>query len=166
MVRSIFKMKKINIKEDTIILVVYSLIVTLSSAQTGGPYDLTWNTIDSGGDTSTSGQYSLTGTIGYAGGQSSGGDFMLTSVIGQPEAGIISGGDYDLLGGFLPGRPVCIVEFRHFARFAEYWLEMDCEEPDWCDGADLNQLDGVDLADLGLFIDEWLDYCSTDWPLK
>ncbi|MHC4397671.1 MAG: hypothetical protein ACYS1A_18670 [Planctomycetota bacterium] len=112
-------------------------------AQTGGDFELSRN------------------TIGYTGGQSSGGDFTLTGVIGQPEAGIISGGDYDLLGGFLPGRPVCTVEFHHFARFAEYWLDTGIGLK-----ADLDDDDDVDLDDLSMFIDEWLDYCSTDWPLK
>ena len=38
-----------------------------ASAQTGGGYDLTWNSIDGGGATfSTGGGYSLGGTIGQA----------------------------------------------------------------------------------------------------
>ena len=146
-------MKSINlntfVQKCAIMLLLVSLLVTVPMwGQTGGDFELNWS------------------TIGYAGGQSSGGDFMLTSVIGQPEAGIISGGDYDLFGGFLPGRPVCTIEFHHFARFAEHWLEIGCEEPDWCGGADLNYLGDVNSVDLNLFIDEWLDYCSTDWPLK
>ncbi len=54
----------------------------VASAQSGGGYDLTWNTIDDGGGTSTGGAYSLSGTIG------------------QPEAGSMSGGAYALNGGF------------------------------------------------------------------
>ena len=53
-----------------------------ASAQLGGGYDLTWNTIDGGGGTSTGGAYSLSGTIG------------------QPDAGSMSGGAYTLNGGF------------------------------------------------------------------
>ncbi len=53
-----------------------------TAAQTGGSYDLTWNTIDGGGGTSTGGAYSLSGTIG------------------QPDAGIQIGGAYTLNGGF------------------------------------------------------------------
>ena len=52
------------------------------SAQSGGGYDLTWNTIDGGGGTSTGGAYTLSGTIG------------------QPDAGTLSGGVYTLNGGF------------------------------------------------------------------
>ncbi len=54
-----------------------------ASAQIGGGYDLTWNTIDSGGYMfSMGGAYSLGGTIG------------------QPDAGTVSGGAYTLTGGF------------------------------------------------------------------
>lgn len=52
-------------------------------AQSGGSYDLTWNTFDGGGATfSTGGTYSLGGTIG------------------QADAGTMSGGTYSLSGGF------------------------------------------------------------------
>ena len=59
-----------------------------ASAQTGGGYDLTWNSIDGGGATfSTGGGYSLGGTIG------------------QADAGAASGGAYSLNGGFWAGIP-------------------------------------------------------------
>ncbi len=59
---------------------------SLASAQTGGIFDLSWNTIDGGGATySTGGVFSLGGTIG------------------QPDAGVMSGGVYTLQGGFWPG---------------------------------------------------------------
>ncbi|MBC7226207.1 MAG: hypothetical protein H5T61_03120 [Thermoflexales bacterium] len=55
-------------------------------AQSGGGYDLTWNTIDGGGYTwSTGGTYALGGTAG------------------QADAGSLSGGGYTLLGGFWCG---------------------------------------------------------------
>lgn len=117
--------------------------------QTGGDFDLSWGTIDGGG-----------GTI-------SGGDFVLTGTIGQADAGVMSGGDYEMVGGFLPGVPICIVDFQHFARFAKHWLEPDCNDLNsWCGGADLNHLDDVDWADLGLFVDEWLCWCPYNWALK
>ena len=53
-----------------------------ATAQSGGGYDLTWNTLDGGGGTSTGGAYSLTGTIG------------------QADAGAQSGGSYTVGGGF------------------------------------------------------------------
>ena len=56
---------------------------TTTSAQSGGTYDLTWNTIDGGGGMfSTGGNYSLGGTIW------------------QPDAYKMSGGVFSLSGGF------------------------------------------------------------------
>ncbi len=70
-----------------ILIVVIALVLALRAmptvAQTGGTYDLTWNSIDGGGVTfATGGAYSLGGTIG------------------QPDAGTLSGGGYTLTGGF------------------------------------------------------------------
>jgi hypothetical protein len=124
---------------------VLVLTVTTTLGQTGGSYDLTWNTIDGGGRTSSGGPYTVTGTIG------------------QPDAGTMSGGRYELFGGFWPGWPVCIVDFRHFARFAEWWLQTGTGLP-----ADLyeDEYDIVDWLDLGVFVDDWLYYCPYDWPLR
>ena len=66
-------------------LLVVGVLLTAAhtaTAQSGGGYDLTWNTIDGGGGTSTGGAYSLTGTIG------------------QADAGAQSGGSYTVGGGF------------------------------------------------------------------
>jgi len=69
-------------------------------AQSGGPYDLSWSTIDGGGGTSSGGPYTLSGTIG------------------QPDAGgPMVGGSYSLVGGFwsiisaiqTPGAPLLTV---------------------------------------------------------
>lgn len=51
-------------------------------AQTGDGYDLSWSTVDGGGR------------------ESSGGNYTLMSAAGQPDAGVLSGGDYTLQGGF------------------------------------------------------------------
>jgi hypothetical protein len=54
-----------------------------AGAQSGGPYDLTWSTVDGGGATfSSGGAYSVDGTIG------------------QHDAGRLSGPPYVLAGGF------------------------------------------------------------------
>lgn len=125
------------------------LLPILSAYGYGGDYTIIANTIDGGG------------------GVSSGGPYTLIATIGQPDAAYSAGGQYELLGGFWPGGPLCIVDFEHFARFAEHWLETDCSElNDWCSGADLNYLGDVDLIDFGLFVNEWLYYCPYDWPLK
>lgn len=80
---------KTRLKQFALIIVLLAPIVALgltsprdSRAQSGGSYDLTWNSIDGGGGTSVGGGYSLSGTIG------------------QPDAGTMSGGAYTLNGGF------------------------------------------------------------------
>lgn len=65
------------------IVVVKLFAASSASAQSGGSFDLTWNTIDGGGATfSTGGAYQLGGTIG------------------QADVGTMSGGAYSLSGGF------------------------------------------------------------------
>jgi hypothetical protein len=69
---------------------------TLALAQT---YSIDWHTIDGGGGTSTGGTYQVTGTIG------------------QPDAGLMSGGSYTVQGGFwgiisvvqTPGAPMLAI---------------------------------------------------------
>lgn len=64
------------------------------------PFDLNWFTIDGGGGTSAGGVYAVNGTIG------------------QPDAGVMSGGNYSLVGGFwgiaaaiqTPGAPHLSIE--------------------------------------------------------
>jgi hypothetical protein len=55
-------------------------MATIALAQTGGPYDLSWSTIDEGGPSSTGDSYSLGGTAGQidASGPLTGGSFELT----------------------------------------------------------------------------------------
>jgi len=108
-----------------------------------GDYQIVWSTIDGGGGRSAGGQYVLTGTIG------------------QPDAEYSSGGNYELLGGFWPGGPLCIVNFDDFAVFAENWLDAGPDLP-----ADLDGNEQVNLDDLELFVYEWLYNCPYDWPLR
>lgn len=62
---------------------MYSLDTLHAVAQSGGTYDLTWNSIDGGSAIQlTGGSYSLGGSVG------------------QPDAGTQSGGNYSLIGGF------------------------------------------------------------------
>lgn len=132
-----------------IILSLKLLLVVAAQAQTGGPYDLTWSTIDGGGGTSSGEQYLLTGTIG------------------QADAAYLYGGDYDVFGGFWPGGPLCIVNFKHYAIFASWWLVNHCDEGnDWCGGADLVPNGIVDVNDLQMFTDYWLYSCPANWPWK
>ena len=79
--------RKLLVMAAALILISVSLaqavgMTHVASAQTGGGYDLSWNTIDGGGGTSSGGAYTLSGTIG------------------QPDAGTLTGGSYTLNGGF------------------------------------------------------------------
>lgn len=127
------------------VLILILLLTSSSFAMSGGDYEISWSTIDGGGGTSTGGTYVLTGTIG------------------QPDSAYSEGEQYEMLGGFWPGGPVCFVNLEHFATFAEYWLMTGTDLP-----ADLyvDEYDIVNFDDLDVFLDYWLWYCPYDWPLK
>jgi len=76
-----------------IISVMVLLVVPIAAAQSGDGYDLTWNTVDNGGE-----MFSV------------GGGYSMGSTIGQPDAGTLSGGGYTLAGGFWGG----IAQFNIF----------------------------------------------------
>lgn len=77
---------KIALLTAAFLLIVFP---QLALAQSGGGYDLTWNTMDSGGATF-----------------SAGGGFSLGGTIGQPDASAALVGDgYSLIGGFWIGVP-------------------------------------------------------------
>ena len=129
---------------------IFSLtIVLIMASSVGADYSVELFTVDGGGKTCSGGPYKLTATIG------------------QPDAGYHYGAPYELLGGFRVGGPLCIVTLEHFATFASHWLEGPCDESnDWCDGADLNFLNGVTLDDLTILTDYWLDNCPFGWTLE
>ncbi len=141
-------MERTNPKKvfDNQVFIALPAVLLLTSmvafGQSGGPYVLERHTIDGGG-------------------VSSGGQYLVSGTIGQAEAGVMSGGGYELLGGFWSGVPSCIVDLYHYARFAEYWLQSGPDLP-----ADLYEDDIVDEFDLDLFVDEWLYYCPYDWQLR
>jgi len=69
-----------------LLLALLVFLPALALAQTGGGYDLTWNTIDGGGYTF-----------------SEGGGYFLGGTAGQADAGVLQGGGYALSGGFWGG---------------------------------------------------------------
>ena len=81
-----------------LIVVCLLLLITLPVlAQSGGPFNLEWNTSDGGGGTfSTGGNWSLGGTIG------------------QLDVGSLSGGTFILNGGFWAGAQEVISQFFNF----------------------------------------------------
>jgi len=78
------------------IALTVSLVTALSAS---AQYSLDWHTVAGGGGTSTNGQYSVSGTVG------------------QPDAGMMSGGSYSVVGGFwgivsavqTPGAPLLAI---------------------------------------------------------
>jgi hypothetical protein len=125
------------------LLLIFGITALIFVSIALGDYQIVWSTIDSGG------------------GQSSGGQYVLNGTVGQPDAGYLSGANYEISGGFWPGGPLCFVEFDDFARFAEYWFETGSNLP-----ADLDGNGIVDLDDLKLFVAEWLCACPYNWPLR
>lgn len=92
------------------------LMCTVAFAQSGGSFDLTWNTIDGGGGVSTGGGFELSGTIGQADAS-------------PPSA--LTGGGYALTGGYWIGfGPWC-------TSLAAPDFDMDCD----VDHADFEALD-------------------------
>jgi len=76
------------------------VLLTLATASNAQSYSIDWSTVDGGGGTSTGGVFSVSGTIG------------------QPDAGVMAGGNYSLVGGFwgvitvvqTPGAPLLSLE--------------------------------------------------------
>ena len=77
-------------------LAVCLLLLAASTvlAQSGGGYDLSWSTVDGGGETF-----------------SSGGVYTLGGTAGQPDAGLLTGGSYTLGGGFWGGGALALPRY-------------------------------------------------------
>ena len=86
-------MKHFTMTGRTTVLVTIALLLAVSTALARSGYDLSWWTVDGGGGDSSGGLYALSGTIG------------------QPDAGVLTGGDYTLGGGFWGGG-VAAVEYK------------------------------------------------------
>src|SRR5687767_16006175 len=75
-------------------------------------YSIDWFTVDGGGGTSTGGVYSVSGTIG------------------QPDAGVLTGGSYSLIGGFwgaaipiqVEGGPTLYIQNQLNGTAKIYWV--------------------------------------------
>jgi len=133
-------------------------------SQAAGPYEVDWYTIDSGG-----------GTI-------SGGPYVVTSTIGQPDADWMSGGIYEVLGGFWPGAPIkphCVYDLEEdgfigpgdFSLFACCWLRpagvSGCGGAVACIMCDFDCDGTVAPGDLAFFATAWAKICddpSIQWP--
>lgn len=125
----------------TVIAIITALLLTAANAE--NQYEITWSTIDSGGQTSTGGPYELTGTIG------------------QHDTGASSGDEYTLSSGFWPGSFGCVVNLTDLLVLADMWLNAQEGLP-----ADIDQSGTVDFADFSEMANWWYDTCPADWPVK
>src|ERR1051325_7340389 len=99
-----------GMRGTVVILAVFlsALAVSNASAQS---YSIDWFTVDGGGGTSTGGVYSVSGTIG------------------QPDAGVMSGGNFSITGGFwsllsvvqTPGAPTLAIFLTGTNTAVVYW---------------------------------------------
>jgi hypothetical protein len=133
------------------LIIIILAIISSASVESSEPYEITWSTIDGGG-----GQSSGPSTMLRAGGP-----YVLAGTIGQADAGYLGGDNYELLGGFWVGGPLCIVNFEDFANFAIYWLQSGSDSP-----ADLYEDGLINYDDLLEFANVWLCICPYNWPLK
>ena len=63
-------------------------------------------------------------------------------------AGLVRANKYDL---YLDGK----IDLKDLNLFTEQWLSQDCAADSWCDGADFDESNGVDLVDFSLFAQNW-----------
>jgi hypothetical protein len=52
------------------------------------------------------------------------------------------------------------INFLDYAMVVEKWGE-SCSAPDWCDGVDMDQNGVIDIGDIAVFVDDWLEDVST-----
>lgn len=131
-------------------MIVAATLLLAGTARGLPSYDLTWNTVDGGGAT-----------------YSSGGAFSMGGTIGQPDAGPIpsgmSGGVFAVIGGFWPVDLVCYCpgdlngdgkkDGRDVQQFLNCVLSSGAGN---CTCADIDGAGGVTLADVSPFVSDLL----------
>ena len=128
-----------------------TLTLALAPSAFGQDFDLSWYTIDGGGEMF-----------------SNGGDFELSGTIGQPDAGVaMTGGSFELIGGFWAGTtPVectCLgdVNGDSFLNGADVRAFVDCVlNGGACSCAELDGVPGLDNGDVALFVNDLLSGAS------
>lgn len=117
------------------------VVVSAAGAAMAVEYDLTWNSLDGGGAMRTTG-----------------GPFELSGTIGQTDAGRLSGGSFEITGGFwfeiAPGD--CTqdggVEIYDFANFNDCMAGPDADHGSTrCNCLDIDADGDVDLVDMAEF---------------
>ncbi len=71
-----------------LLILLLALVPLMLTAAASADYEVAWWSTDGGGGTST------------------GGDYILISAIGQPDVGVMQGGEYSLASGLLGGGAV------------------------------------------------------------
>ncbi|MFA5239097.1 MAG: hypothetical protein WC476_05225 [Phycisphaerae bacterium] len=59
-----------------------------------------------------------------------------------------------------------IVDSADLYILTSYWLSVDCNEPDWCEGTDLDTSHNVDFSDFALFCNYWLEATMYSFSLS
>jgi hypothetical protein len=127
-------------------LILMTALLSFTTSAPAGEFDLTWNTIDGGGGTSAGGAFTLSGTIGQPDAQvspvMSGGSFQLTGGFWSAETGCNCPGDMNgdglRNGGDVQKFVSCVIAGGN------------------CSCADVDQANGVDLADVPVFVNALL----------
>jgi hypothetical protein len=130
-----------------ILLILFSSMLLLVWVSSASSDDVNWYTVDGGGAMfSTGGSYSLGGTIGQPDAQA---------------APVMSGGTYELIGGFWPVADVCYClgdmngDGLRDGRDIQLFVTCVLGGGD-CSCADVNQTNGVDLNDVAAFVADLL----------
>ena len=120
-------------------------VLSLAAWATAQNYDLSWHTVDGGGHMfSTGGTFSLGGTIG------------------QPDAGMMTGGQFQLTGGFWAGNAsVCTCPgdmngdgMRNGGDVQQF---VNCVLVGGsCSCADMNGVGGIEVGDVPAFVQQLL----------
>ena len=125
-------------------LVAVALMLGVATVLFAQTYDLTWHTIDGGG------------------GYSAAGDFELEGTIGQHDAGIMTGGDFEMSGGFWAGavtQCACLGDMNADGNRdgADISAFVACVvQGGSCLCADVNGMNGVTLDDVAVFVADLL----------
>ncbi len=122
------------------------MVLLCASLAYAGGFDLTWNTIDGGGAT-----------------PSSGGAFELSGTIGQHDAGTMSGGDFTLQGGFWTSSAptcACLSDLNGDGQRDGSDIQgfVDCLTASGanCSCAELDGISGLDVGDVAVFVGDLL----------
>jgi hypothetical protein len=133
------------------LIVIVLLIATAPMAL--GQFDISWFTVGGGGAMS-----------------SAGGVFEVSGTIGQPDAQVaplMSGGSFQIIGGFWPISQVCFClgdlngDGKKDGRDVQQFVGCIISAGN-CSCADLDQANGVTIADVTMFVSDLL--AGTDCP--